>query len=114
MPIVKTFDLQDFTKEFRDYGRAQDFSDQALEIIFDHLNDLEETVEMDVISICCEYTEQSCADLLEFNSEWIETSDDMDNEELADATREYLNDNTSIIGEYVNNAGETVFVFVSF
>lgn len=114
MSIVKTFDLQDFVAEFRSYGRKSDFSDQALEIIFDYLNDLGETVEMDVISICCEYTEQSCADLLEFNSEWIDTTDDMDNEELADAARDYLNDNTFLVGEYVNNAGETVFVFVSF
>ena len=114
MSIVKTFDLQDFINEFRDYGCAQDFSDQALEIIFDYLNDLGEAVEMDVISICCEYTEQSCADLLESNSEWVDINDDMSNEELADAARDYLNDNTFLVGEYVNNAGETVFVFVSF
>lgn len=114
MAIVKTFDLQDFIGEFRAYGRKQDFSDQALEIIFDYLNDLGEVVEIDVIAICCEYTEQSCADLLEFNSEWVDTSDDMDNEELAEVARDYLNENTFIVGEYVNNAGATVFVFGSF
>lgn len=114
MPLVKTFDLQDFTKEFRDYGRKQDFSDQALEIIFEQLNDSEENIEIDVISICCEYTEQSCTDILECNSEWIDTNDDMDNEELVDAAREYLNDNSFIVGEYMNDAGETVFIFGSF
>lgn len=114
MAIVKTFDLQGFINEFCDYGRKQDFSDQALEIIFDSLNDLGEAVEMDVLAICCEYTEQSCADILEFNSKWVNIDDDMNDEELVAAAREYLNDHTCILGEYVAYNGETIFVFASF
>ena len=114
MAVVKTFDLRDFISEFRAYGRTDNFTSEALEIIFNHLNESGDTIEMDVIAICCEFTEQSCADVLELNSECIETNDDMDNEELADAARDYLNDNSFIVGEYENNAGETVFVFASF
>ena len=114
MAVVKTFDLQDFIGEFRAYGRMDNFTEDALELIFNHMNESEETIEMDVVYFCCEFIEQSCADILESNYKRVNINDDMNDEELVAAAREYLNANTSILGEYVNNAGETVFVFVSF
>ena len=114
MPIVKTFDLQDFKREFEIYNRRDPFSDKALGLIFEYLQECyyDSNFEMDVISICCEFSERSCADILQDYD--VYTDDDMTNEELADQVREYLHDNTSLVGEYINDNGETVFVFVVF
>lgn len=114
MPIVKTFDLQDFKREFELYNRRDQFSDNALEFIFDYLDQCysDYSFEMDVISICCEFQEMTCQDILQYYD--VYTSDDMTNEELADQAREYLHDNTSLVGEYTNDNGETVFIFVAF
>ena len=112
MPIVKTFDLQEFKNEFELYNRKDYFTSEALELIFDYLNQDDYTLDMDVIGFCCEFIEQSCADVLQDYD--VYTNDDMDNEELAESAREYLHDNTSLVGEYVGDHGETVFVFVQF
>ena len=114
MPIVKTFDFYDFKREFEVYNRADQFSDNALELIFEYLQECYSnySFEMDVISICCEFREMYCADILKDYD--VYTADDMTNDELADQVREYLHDNTSLVGEYINDNGETVFVFVAF
>lgn len=112
MSIVKTYDFQDFKREFELYNRKDHFTPEALELIFDYLNQDDSTFNMDVIGFCCEFTEQSCADVLQDYD--VYTNDDMDNEELEEAVREYLHDNTSVVGEYVGEYGETVFVFVQF
>ena len=114
MPIIRTYDLQDFEYDFEQYGRKKDFSKKALELIFEYLQEcyFDSSFEMDVISICCEFSERSCADILQDYD--VYTDDDMTNEELADQVREYLHDNTSLVGEYINDNGETVFIFVAF
>lgn len=112
MPIVKTFDLQDFKREFELYNRRDQFSNQALELIFNYLNQDDYTFQMDVIGFCCEFSERSCQDILQDYD--VYADDNMTNEELAEQAREYLHDNTSLVGEYINNTDETVFIFVAF
>ena len=112
MPIVKTYDLQDFKNEFEAYNRKDHFTPEALEIIFDYLNQDDYTFQMDVVGFCCEFNEMSCQNILQDYD--IYTADDMLNDELADQVREYLHDNTSLVGEYTNDDAETVFVFVAF
>jgi len=50
----------DFAKAFEDYGRGKQFP-TGLSALFDYLeeleNDLGEEFELDVIGLCCEYTE---------------------------------------------------------
>ena len=114
MPIVKTFDFYDFKREFDVYNRRDQFSDNALELIYEYLQECysDSSFEMDTIAICCEFSERSCQDILQYYD--VYTADDMTNDELADQVREYLHDNTSLVGEYINDNGETVFVFVAF
>lgn len=56
-----TINSFDFIKAFEDYGRETQFSRGALFAIFDYLEELEqdigEDMELDVIGICCDYTE---------------------------------------------------------
>ena len=114
MPIIRTYDFQDFEYDFDQYGRENYFSKETLELIFEYLQECycDSNFEMDVISICCEFQEMTYQDILQDYD--VYTSDDMTNEELVDQVREYLHDNTSIVGEYINDNGETVFIFVAF
>ena len=52
-----------FRDEFRACGRADQFSYEALGLLFDYLEayemDTGEEVELDVVAICCDFTEDS-------------------------------------------------------
>ena len=56
-----TINSFDFINAFEDYGRENQFSRAALFALFDYLEELEqdigEDMELDVIGICCDYTE---------------------------------------------------------
>lgn len=55
--------VSNFRDEFRACGRADQFSYEALGILFDYLEayemDTGEEIELDVVSICCDYSEDS-------------------------------------------------------
>lgn len=113
MPIIKTYDFQDFKNEFEVYNR-KDFSENALECIFNYLSECYsyDNLEMDVISICCDFREYSASEMLtEYD---IEIEPDMTEENIIDVIRDFLNDETSVVGEYKNKSGETIFVFMAF
>lgn len=97
-------------------NRNDNFSYTAKRELFDYLeNQSEETgenIELDVIALCCEYQESTSADIIQDNR--LDFNDDMDNEELAEVARDYLNDNTTIIGEFEDDAGVVSFVFACF
>lgn len=58
-------DFQDFTQQFEAYGRGNQFSRTALEALFDRLSEFEDNYRLDVIELCCEWTEYDDAELLE-------------------------------------------------
>ena len=51
-----TVDQSTFVREFEAYGRADQFSYEALEALFEYYDELED-FELDVIAICCDWTE---------------------------------------------------------
>jgi hypothetical protein len=61
--IIKTIDLYDFRRAFSDYDRANQFSYEGLEALFEWLDELSTDTgtpyELDVIGLCCEFTEYS-------------------------------------------------------
>jgi predicted ArsR family transcriptional regulator len=58
-----TLSVYDFRDAFRKAGRAEQFSYDGLEILFDYLEQCEEDTgsdyELDVIELCCEFAEQN-------------------------------------------------------
>jgi hypothetical protein len=117
MPIIQTVDLATFCEAFRRMGRASQF--QNLEWLYDYLEEYSdstgEPVELDVIALCCEYTEDTYDGIvdsylrmsipdpadysdLDEGGEVIEGT--LDEEAFAEARREavldYLRDNTSV------------------
>lgn len=61
--IIKTIDLYDFIRAFEEYKREGEFSYKGLEALFDWLDELAADTgtpyELDVIALCCEFTEYS-------------------------------------------------------
>lgn len=96
-----------FSDAFYRCGRGNQFSYDALMMLFDYLTDCGSDVELDVISICCEFAEDT--------PESIAESFDIDLEGLSEgkakqAVMDFLCDNTSVVGETSSGA----FVYVKF
>ena len=70
-----------FAREFKNMGRADQFSYSGLRALFDYLEELEdgigEEIELDVIDLCCSYAEldeQEAREQYDIpdNEDWIE------------------------------------------
>ena len=88
MTIIKNIDEYQFRAAFQDYGRADQFSYEGLSALFSWLDELSddtgEPMELDVIALCCDFTEYENLAELQQNYPDIESIDD-------------LNDNTFVI-----------------
>lgn len=90
----------DFRQAFSDAGRKEQFSYEALDLLFEYFEQVEddtgEEIELDVISICCDYAEGTVDEIAE---SYDIDLDECDDDEKKDAVREYLNNETMIVGE---------------
>lgn len=93
--MKQTINRHQFIRAFETFGRAEQFSRDALSAIFDYIESYEddsgEEIDLDVIAICCEWSEDSPENIAE--NYGIDTSDD-DGRELADRVLDFLHDNT--------------------
>ena len=73
--IYKSIDIYDFRRAFTDYDRADQFSYEGLGALFEWLDELsadtDTPYELDVIALCCEFTEYS--DLAEIKDVYFST-----------------------------------------
>ena len=85
--IIKTIDIYEFRRAFTDYNRADQFSYEGLGALFDWLeemsNDCTEPYELDVIGLCCEFTEYSDLDEIKQAYNTINTIDDLHDRTIA-------------------------------
>ena len=101
-----------FRDEFTRCGRKDQFSYEALGLLFDYLEEIDPDMELDVVGICCDYSEESAADIarnysIDMNDADPE-ADDYDDQCRA-IVREYLMDEGALVGET-----STGFVYSSF
>ena len=91
----------DFRDAFQKAGRGNNFSYAALGLLFDYLEACEystgEEKELDVIAICCEFSEEYCEEIAKNYN--IDISDCIDEVGIIETVCEYLNDHTSVVGE---------------
>lgn len=103
-----------FCDAFHAYNRYNQFGYTALQILFDYLEELEqdtgEELELDVISLCCDYSVDSVADIASKYD--IDTSGCEDGDERFDTVMEYLRDNTSVCGDF-EGEGDHYIVYCS-
>jgi len=82
--MKQTINFCQFTDAFRNAGRKDQFSYSALNTLFDYLEQYEddccEEIELDVIALCCEYSEYE--NIEEFQADYGEefkTIEDIEN-----------------------------------
>ena len=105
-----TVSNHDFVEAFRAYDRLDNFSFEALDLLFAYFEEYKDStgqeIDLDVIAICCDYTEDCPDDIIANYSIDVEG---MDDDEKIEAVREYLQDNTTLVGETASG-----FVYQSF
>lgn len=101
-----TVSFYDFERAFVDCGRKDQFSYEGLKVLFDYHEDYEEQtgeeLELDVIAMCCGYSEDHPNDIARNYSidlSHLDVEDDDYEEQCIEAVRDYLNDNTTLVGE---------------
>ena len=92
-------------------GRGNQFTHAALSLIFEYIEEYEdstgEKVELDVIALCCEWNESTPAEIIDQYQTGIDT-EGMNEEQIAAAVYEWLNDETTVAG--LTDAGFLVYV----
>jgi hypothetical protein len=103
--------LEDFRAAFNRAGRGEQFSYEALELIYDYIEQYEwetgEEIKLDVIALCCEWSESTPAEIIDQYDTDIDTKG-LDDDEIAAAVFDWLNDETIIAG--TTSAGNLVYV----
>lgn len=100
-----TINVHGFRDAFKSMGRADQFSYDALGMLFNHFEEWDPDTDLDVIAICCAYSEDSPRYIADQYD--IDVSDDDDHDDVLDAVLEYLGEKTQVIG--VTDAGAVVY-----
>lgn len=93
-----------FRDAFQQAGRGSQFSYEAFDLLFDYFEDCYPDMELDVIAICCEYTED---DVVSIAGNYDIDITDMDEEEATKAVQAALSERTSLVG--VTSTGSIVY-----
>jgi hypothetical protein len=98
-----------YLNEFRDYFnqvRPNNFSYEGLGILFEYLEQYEEDtgeeLELDVIAICCDFSEEDFTDIAK--SYDIELDEEADEEDQMQTVADYLTDE----GVYIGQTGTSI------
>lgn len=115
--LVQTVTQTMFIDGFTSAGRKDNFSWEALEILYDYLWDLSEDVgepiEFDVIGICCEYSESTAEEIIDYydlpfgkdKDKEEEDEDDEDEEEDKEEEEDEEEDLDELVIEHLQNKG---------
>ena len=98
--MKKTVIFNDFEKAFEDMNRKDSFSSKGLVALFDYLEQLEkdigQEVELDVIAICCDFTEYE--NIKEYNNYYCTEYESM--EDIEETMYIPVNGKSFIIRDY--------------
>jgi hypothetical protein len=107
--MIQTLRLSDFTNAFRNSDRADQFSYEALELIFDYIEEYEqdsgEQIEFDLIALCCEWAEEDAATLAQYYNFDVQG---LEGWALLNEVVERMGDATQVAG--VTSKGTVVYV----
>jgi len=103
-----TISLYDFRDAFYQANRGAQFSYDGLKVLFEYLEEYEDStgseVELDVIALCCEFSESTLEEIARDYGYDLEGEDD---DEKRENLIEWLNDRTLVCG--VTNEGSIVY-----
>jgi hypothetical protein len=97
--MIQTLNFTTFANAFRNSDRAEQFSYEALELIFDYIEEYEqdsgEQIEFDLIALCCEWAENTPEEIIKMYKIDIEPHEESD---ITQAVVDYLNEETQVAG----------------
>jgi hypothetical protein len=93
-----TVSLYDFRDAFHKMGRGEQFTYEGLEVIFDYLEACDEEMELDVIAICCDYSEDTPENIASYYDIDISEAEG-DADEVCEIVRSYLEHHSVVLGE---------------
>ena len=99
--MIQTLSLYDFREAFHRANRANQFSYAGLEALFDYLEEVDPSYDLDVIGLCCDYSEETPKEIAKAYD--IELPDNDDEIEHREIVRDYLENHTSVVGETQNS-----------
>lgn len=93
-----------FQREFEAHGRGNQFSYEGLDLLFDYLEEIDPSYELDVIGLCCDYSEEMPLDIAQNYSVDVDSEDEG---AILDAVMAHLDENTSVVG--VTSSGSIIY-----
>jgi hypothetical protein len=109
MTVKTTVSKSDFRDAFNDFGRGDQFSHEGLGLLYDFMEEIEQDIgeewELDVIALCCDFSEEPWESIADNYS--IDTSDCEDENDAIQEVEEYLLENTMLVGQ--TNAGDFIY-----
>lgn len=97
--MKQTIGKSQFIDAFHHCGRGEQFSYEALCALFECLEcyeeDAGEELELDVIALCCEWSEDSIEDII--SNYAIELDNDLDDDDKSDTVYDFLCSNTQAV-----------------
>ena len=97
MAIIQTINnASQFRDEFHRCGRGEQFSYEGLGILFDYLDDMGEDVELDVIALCCDFSEDTPLSIAEAYG--IEIDPNENDDEIMQQVKDFLEVETIMLG----------------
>jgi len=95
--MKQTINLAKFRDAFHQADRGTQFSYEGLEVLFNYLEEIDPDYELDVIGICCDFSEGLWQHIASDYSIKIDENENED--EQAEQVRQYLEDEGVLVGE---------------
>jgi len=101
--MKQTINSYEFIDAFRAHGRQTQFSYDGLRALFEYLEEMEdgmgEEMELDVIALCCDYSEFFSAKeaAMEHGMTAEDDEDEQDEDAIEEHALQWLQDRTSVI-----------------
>jgi hypothetical protein len=99
--MKQSVNFSDFVDAFRSMERYDQFGYEALKVIFEYLEEYEdstgEEIELDVIAICCDYSVDTPLSIAETYGIEIDTNENDD--EITQQVKDFLESATIMLGE---------------
>ena len=103
--MKQTIGLSQFTDAFMSI-RPNNFTHEGLEVLFNGLEEFEEDtneeIELDVISLCCDYCEMTMSEIVDAYS-YLMDEDRLNDDDALSYVEDWLNNQTWLIGETDKN-----------
>lgn len=97
--MIQTVNRSDFHNAFRNCNRSDQFSYQGLNALFDYLEEGDPAYDLDVIALCCDYSEDTHTQIAQNYGLEFSSVEEGDTEGELDHVRAYLQENTELVAE---------------